>query len=311
MIDLSYNNKFTYPIPFLTNPVIYFDFSYSQFSSVIPPLLSIPPTLVNCGSLKVLDLKANHLSSNTSCLQTLDLSGNEFSGTLPSWIGVRLSSPRILQLRGITNFTAMRINRIINNTLDYGSNYYQEKKKLESNFIGLNGLNLSVNQFFGKLPQSIGRLLKLINLNFSSIILGNQLDTLNDESIYVGNEGLCGYPLRKECKSDERDQILVQPFGDEEFEDVSKMRWIYVGITHGFAVLENYVFSICKWFARLDSLKIDIILSGWFEIKWIYDGIAPGFAFGFMVSKIGFVGNRHNCQSSKNVHGIWLFFFSL
>ncbi|XP_068639327.1 probable LRR receptor-like serine/threonine-protein kinase At4g36180 [Aristolochia californica] len=231
----------------------------------------MPPTLVNCGSLKVLDLKENHLSSNISwssiqfvniqslhleknklsgelpsffknytSLQTLDLSEKEFSGTLPSWIGVRLSNPRILQLRGITNFTAMRINRIINNTLDYGSNYYKEKKKLESNFIGLNALNLSVNQFFGKLPESIG---------------SNQLDTLNDESMYVGNEGLCGYPLRKECKSDERDQLVVQSFGDEEFEDVFKMRWIYAAITHGFT----------------------------------------------MVSKIGFVGNRHNIVKAQKI----------
>ncbi|XP_068639573.1 putative receptor like protein 25 [Aristolochia californica] len=141
------------------------------------------------------------------------------------------------------------------------------------NLIGLIALNLSGNQFFGKIPQSIGKLYQLQNLdlsrnhlsgsiplaivsltflshlnlsynNLSGIIpRGNQLDTL-DESNYMGNEGLCGQPLRKECKSDGRDQIPVQPLGDEEFEDESEMRWIYVGIVPGFAIGLVSVFGI-------------------------------------------------------------------
>ena len=40
---------------------------------------------------------------------------------------------------------------------------------------------------------------------------GNQLQTLDEASIYIGNPGLCGFPLSKNCS-----EIKVNPSGSEE-----------------------------------------------------------------------------------------------
>ncbi|XP_068639569.1 receptor-like protein EIX2 [Aristolochia californica] len=301
-----------------------------------------PSFLKNCTDLQILDLSGNEFSGSLpswigvrlSSLRILQLRSNMFIGTIPElW---NLGYLQILDVshnrltgaipRGITNLTAMRINLITNNTLNHGGNYYQENADVAyngivyeftttlflvitldlssnnlsgtileevGNLIGLIALNLSGNQFFGKIPESIGKLHRLINLDlsrnhlsgsiplaiasltflnhlnlsynnlFGIIPSGNQLDTLNEESIYVGNEGLCGYPLRKDCKSDGRDQIPAQLLGDEEFEDKSEMRWIYAGIAPGF----TFGLMVCK-------IGFVGILSDGSEMRWTYVGIA-------------------------------------
>jgi len=67
-------------------------------------------------------------------------------------------------------------------------------------------LDLSHNSFFGEIPAGISVLTSLIFLNLSyndltgRIPSGNQLQTLSDQaSIYIGNPGLCGPPLSKNC----------------------------------------------------------------------------------------------------------------
>ncbi|XP_068639564.1 receptor-like protein 43 [Aristolochia californica] len=301
-----------------------------------------PSFLKNCTDLQILDLSGNEFSGSLprwirvrlSSLRILQLRSNMFIGTIPElW---NLGYLQILDVshnrltgaipRGITNLTAMRINLITNNTLNHGGNYYQENADVAyngivyeftttlflvitldlssnnlsgtipeevGNLIGLIALNLSGNQFFGKIPESIGKLHRLINLDlsrnhlsgsiplaiasltflnhlnlsynnlFGIIPSGNQLDTLNEESIYVGNEGLCGYPLRKDCKSDGRDQIPAQLLGDEEFEDKFEMRWIYAGIAPGF----TFGLMVCK-------IGFVGILSDGSEMRWTYVGIA-------------------------------------
>lgn len=97
---------------------------------------------------------------------------------------------------------------------------------------GLVSMNLSLNQLTGKIPESIGSMHSLESLDLSSnqlsgeipsslsdltllsylnvsynelsgrIPSGPQLDTLNPDdpaSMYIGNAGLCGPPLRKSC----------------------------------------------------------------------------------------------------------------
>nr|GEZ85813.1 hypothetical protein [Tanacetum cinerariifolium] len=67
------------------------------------------------------------------------------------------------------------------------------------NMKALNSLDFSVNQLTGPIPTSIAALnflshLNLSNNNFSGRIpTGNQLQTLMDPSIYVGNRDLCGF----------------------------------------------------------------------------------------------------------------------
>ncbi|XP_062018277.1 receptor-like protein EIX2 [Rosa rugosa] len=95
-------------------------------------------------------------------LGTLDLSMNQLSGNIPSKIG---------------------------------------------NLHLLETLDLSQNQLSGQIPQSLASLTFLSHLNLSSnkltgrIPSGNQLQTLDDSSIYEGNPSLCGFPLSK-CPED-------------------------------------------------------------------------------------------------------------
>nr|KAJ0194128.1 hypothetical protein LSAT_V11C800444500 [Lactuca sativa] len=77
------------------------------------------------------------------------------------------------------------------------------------NMITLFSLDLSGNELMGTIPPSMATLTFLSNLNLSHnklsgrIPTGNQLQTLTDPSIFVGNEGLCGPPISKNCSNQE------------------------------------------------------------------------------------------------------------
>ncbi|XP_076908228.1 uncharacterized protein LOC143596722 [Bidens hawaiensis] len=77
------------------------------------------------------------------------------------------------------------------------------------NMKALNSLDLSGNNLSGPISPSITDLNFLSHLNLSNnnlsgrIPTGNQLQTLIDPSIYVGNKGLCGAPLPKSCSNHE------------------------------------------------------------------------------------------------------------
>ena len=72
----------------------------------------------------------------------------------------------------------------------------------------LASLDLSKNRFSGEIPPSISNLtsLEALNLSYNNlsgrIPSGRQLDTLNIDNpsiMYIGNSGLCGPPLQKNC----------------------------------------------------------------------------------------------------------------
>ncbi|XP_068639575.1 putative receptor like protein 25 [Aristolochia californica] len=236
------------------------------------------PELRNLGYLQVLDVSHNRLTgaiprgiTNLAAMRTNHVTNN----TLGYESNYYKENVDVSYNGFVYEFTST-LSLVI--ALDISNNNLSGTIPEEvGNLIGLIALNLSGNQFFGKIPQSIGKLYQLQNLdlsrnhlsgsippaivsltflshlnlsynNLSGIIpRGNQLDTL-DESNYMGNEDLCGQPLRKECKSDGRDQIPVQPLGDEEFEDESEMRWIYAGIAPGFAFGLTVLSTRCSHF---------------------------------------------------------------
>jgi len=69
----------------------------------------------------------------------------------------------------------------------------------------LESLDLSYNYLSGKIPSSLSDLsfLSCLNLSYNDlsgiIPSGQQLQTLNNQYMYIGNPGLCGPPLLNNC----------------------------------------------------------------------------------------------------------------
>ncbi|XP_019163506.1 PREDICTED: uncharacterized protein LOC109159850 [Ipomoea nil] len=85
--------------------------------------------------------------------------------------------------------------------------------------------------------------------NYSNNCLrGSQLQTLNDPSIYMGNEGLCGAPLPKGCPGDVP-SFVNQSTKTSSGDDHEFFMWFYAGMRPGFFVGFIGVLSILL-FAR-------------------------------------------------------------
>ncbi|XP_064968189.1 receptor-like protein EIX2 [Musa acuminata AAA Group] len=127
-----------------------------------------------------------------SALQTLNLSRNNFVGQIPTTIG--------------------------------------GMKSLET-------LDLSFNKLSGGIPRNLSDLYSLNHLNLSYnnlsgvIPSGNQLQTLNVSSIYIGNAYLCGAPLNKSCYDLKSTNVIK-----EDNKDGSFMLSYYLSIILGYLV---------------------------------------------------------------------------
>ena len=158
----------------------------------------------------------------------IDLSSNSLSGEIPAQL---------------VNHQALRFLNLSRNNLSGGiPKNIGSLKNVES-------LDLSWNKLSGRIPPSISDLLCLSLLNMSNNLLsgeiptGNQLQTLNDPSIYSNNLGLCGLPLGTPCKHDSSSAtVLDQP---NEHDHELETLWLY------YSVIAGTVFGFWIWFGTL------------------------------------------------------------
>nr|CAD1821560.1 unnamed protein product [Ananas comosus var. bracteatus] len=172
--------------------------------------------------LKIMDLSENNLSGQIPeeivalvLLRSLNLSGNHLNGSIPEMIG--------------------------------------DMHSLES-------LDLSLNELQGAIPQTLSALTFLNYLNFSynnlsgRIPTGNQLSTLDNPSIYIGNAYLCGPPTGKNCIENE---TMPNDVGDD-YPDGSVSTWPYLSMGLGFVAVCGILIFKESWssiyFQMIDRL---------------------------------------------------------
>ncbi|XP_004295501.1 PREDICTED: LRR receptor-like serine/threonine-protein kinase GSO1-like [Fragaria vesca subsp. vesca] len=252
-------NNFTGSIPFWTRPEV----SQLDVLQLRANFLSghIPQQLCNLPSLHILDLGHNNLSGTIpKCLINLT-SLVLFPST--SSISIELHDPTVVTLKGREleyDFLRAELLTII----DFSSNGLTGAIPEEiSGLIALGTLNLSMNQLSGNIPSNIGNLklletldlshnqlsrqipqsissltfLSHLNLSYNNLTgripSGNQLQALDDPSIYKGNPSLCGFPLSK-C-SEERDDRPHEE-DNKDHVDVGERLGLYVSVVIGFVI---------------------------------------------------------------------------
>nr|KAJ0193418.1 hypothetical protein LSAT_V11C800444720 [Lactuca sativa] len=111
----------------------------------------------------------------------------------------------------------------------------------------LSGLNLSNNHLSGNIPNNIGNMMRLESLGRDdpskhgifdffepSESVTQQLNLINDPSIYSGNRDICGTRLPKNC-SDRQDPTTIAPKRKHKtVEESIKVWWLYLDIMCGF-----------------------------------------------------------------------------
>ncbi|PWA53672.1 leucine-rich repeat protein [Artemisia annua] len=221
---------------------------------------SIPRSLCNNSFLQILDLAHNNLMGPIPhCLGKL----NGMVTHNSSVSGLFLSEEKLIQvINGVSLEYTTTFPLVIN--MDLSSNKLSGEIPVElMSLSALLGLNLSNNHLNGGIPDSIGNMKAVISLDFSGnqltgpippsiaalnflshlnlshnnlsgrIPTGNQLQTLTDPSIYVGNRDLCGAPLQKNCPNNE-DQTITHK-NNKAANHKSNKVWFYMDIMSGFA----------------------------------------------------------------------------
>ncbi|XP_047065474.1 LOW QUALITY PROTEIN: receptor-like protein EIX2 [Lolium rigidum] len=187
-------------------------------------------------------------------LEMLSLDNNNLTGSLP--IGIR----ELIKLRGLWLSS--------NNLYGTITQSIGELRELES-------FDLSHNLLRGEIPGGLSALSALTRLNLSynnltgTIPSGNQLRTLDDQaSIYIGNPGLCGPPLRRNCSG-----IDITPLAPEEHEGMHDVVSIYLSMCIGFVVGLWIVF--CGFLFKR-KWRVMFFLFSDHMYDWVYMQVAVG-----------------------------------
>ncbi|RWR91915.1 receptor-like protein 12 [Cinnamomum micranthum f. kanehirae] len=226
----------------------------------------LPPHLSLLDELQVLDLSQNNLSGtipesfgNFSAMRVANMtnviiySGGRLSGVESIWVF----------WKGFLYEYSRTLSLVININLS-GNDLHGEIPKEITHLVGLQSLNLSRNRLIGTIPEDINDLQRIESLdlswnqlsgaiphsfsyltflshlnlshnNFSGRIpSSNQLDTINDSSIYMGNPLLCGPPLLNQCPRVPNSQSLFD--GDKEAKDELEIQLFFISMGPGFVV---------------------------------------------------------------------------
>ncbi|XVF78879.1 hypothetical protein PTKIN_Ptkin14bG0172900 [Pterospermum kingtungense] len=144
----------------------------------------------------------------------IDISSNKFYGEIPEVIG-KLSSLQVL------NFSHNELTGHIPSSL--------------GNLRALESLDLSSNKLVGKIPDQLTALnfLAVLNLSYNQLVglipQGNQFYSFPNDS-YIGNLGLCEFPLSKRCGYDEPPAL---PVFHEEGDSAFGLDWKFVLMGYG------------------------------------------------------------------------------
>ncbi|KAL6882047.1 hypothetical protein ACP4OV_011519 [Aristida adscensionis] len=192
----------------------------------------LPRNLTKLVGLHYLDVAHNNLSGSIpSSLAKMRAMADQYE-SLNNYTSDSISA--FIKDREL-NYTHEFIEHIV--LIDLSSNFFSGHIPMELSLLkGLRSLNLSCNQISGQIPSDIGVLRELESLDLSYNYLtgeipsslsdltflsclnlsyndlsgripsGQQLQTLNDQYMYIGNPRLCGPPLLKNCSTNERNQ---------------------------------------------------------------------------------------------------------
>ncbi|XP_042401137.1 receptor-like protein EIX2 [Zingiber officinale] len=136
-----------------------------------------------------------YFSSTLYLVKSIDLSNNGLTGEIPMTLG---------SLAGLQTLNLSRNNL---------------RGKIPCTISGMRSLetlDLSFNNLSDVIPQGLSALTALSHLNLSynnlsgKIPSGNQLQTLEDASIYKGNIYLCGDVIQKNCSDYKRNNLTVE-----------------------------------------------------------------------------------------------------
>uniref|UniRef100_A0ACD5Z8D2 Uncharacterized protein n=1 Tax=Avena sativa TaxID=4498 RepID=A0ACD5Z8D2_AVESA len=228
LLDLAENN--------LTGSIIvsFSNFTYiNSMLDMIPVSIDMGDYASHDGQMDIVWKGHDYIFTRSIALMTgIDLSSNSLSGEIPSEL-LNLEAIRFLNLS--RNNLSGPIPRNIGNLTDVES------------------LDLSWNKLSGPIPSSISQLMFLNYLNLSNNLLsgeiptGNQLQTLNDPSIYSNNLRLCGVALSIPCKNGSSPTRFV---GATEVHHDLETIWLY------YSVIAGTVFGFWVWFGVLFFCKI-------------------------------------------------------
>ncbi|KAJ0577345.1 putative non-specific serine/threonine protein kinase [Helianthus annuus] len=174
-------------------------------------------------------------SSDENVIQVIKGSDLEYSKTLDLVFNMDLSSNKLV---GQIPEELMTLSLLVGLNLSHNHLSGGIPSSI-GNMKALFSLDFADNKLTGMIPPSLASLNFLSHLNLShnnlsgKIPTGNQLQTLTDPSIYVGNRDLCGAPLPKNCSNHE-DPTTTTSKNNKREPDGPK-EWFYLSVVCGIA----------------------------------------------------------------------------